>query len=178
VVGSLQTGRVVRDMRISNLEKGMNNQILLTGGRPRSKKGFLSVIKYGLKLKSHLSVSCTSPVGIWAVKQHVSEKYHSHVVLAFSNRKTLTFHYDGSKLIPRSDLRLDENELTLHVVRFGDNSLVQVVPSKLKFISREGTHKDILIKGRIMRATSVNEGRQLLLSLVGGFIEYYEVQGG
>lgn len=107
VVGSLQTGRVIRDMKISSLEKGMNNEILLTGGRPRSKRGFLSVIKYGLKLKSHLNVSSNVPQGIWAIKQHVSEKYHSYIVIAFNQRKTSTFYYDGSKLHPKSDLRLD-----------------------------------------------------------------------
>lgn len=151
----------------------MNNQILLAGGRPNCNRGFLSVIKYGLKLKSHLSVSCTAPNGIWAIKRHISEKYHTHIVLGFSNRKTLTFHYDSNKLIPSNELRLDENEMTLLVCRFGDNSLVQVVPSKIKFINKDGSSRDIFIKGRIMKATSVNEGRQLLISLVGGFLEYY-----
>lgn len=131
------------------------------------------MIKYGLKLKSHLSVSCTAPNGIWAIKRHISEKYHTHIVLGFSNRKTLTFHYDSNKLIPSNELRLDENDMTLLVSRLADNSLVQVVPSKIKFINREGSSRDIFIKGRIMKAASVNEGRQLLISLVGGFLEYY-----
>ncbi len=151
----------------------MNNQILLTGGRPNSKKGFLSVIKYGLKLKSHLSISCTPPIGIWSLKKHIQDKYNSYVVLTFPSRKTSTFHYEASKLVPNTELRLDENEITLHTVRFFDNSLVQVVPSKLKYINKDGIARDISIKGRIMKAVSVNEGRQLFVALVGGFMEYY-----
>lgn len=136
IVGTMNAGRVIRDMKICNVEKGLNNQILLTGGRPSNKKGFLSIIKYGLKMKSHLSVSCTAPSGIWALRRHPQDRNHTFVVLSFSNRKTMSFVHENSKLLPTTELRLDENEQTLHVTRMADGSLVQIVPSKMKVISR------------------------------------------
>lgn len=136
IVGTMNAGRVIRDMKISNVEKGLNNQILLTGGRPSNKKGFLSIIKYGLKMKSYLSVSCTAPSGIWALRRHPQDRYHTFVVLSFSNRKTMSFAHENSKLLPTTELRLDENEQTLHVTRMADGSLVQIVPSKMKIITK------------------------------------------
>jgi hypothetical protein len=76
----------------------MNNQILLTGSRPDGKSGFLSVIRYGLKLKSLLSVNCTNPLGIWAIKRHISDKHHTYIVLTYQQRRTITYLYDSHKL--------------------------------------------------------------------------------
>lgn len=62
------------------------------------------------------------------------------------------------------------------MTKFGDNSLAQVAPFRLLY-SREGVSRDLTIKGRAMKATSVTDGKQLLVLLVGGFLEYYEVVG-
>jgi hypothetical protein len=170
-------GRLIRDMKICNVEKSMNNQILLTGGRPNCKKGFLSVIRYGLKIRSIISINCAIPVGVWAVKKHAWDKFHTYIVLSLSSRKTHTFIYDPNKLTRTDELKLDDNELTMNVSRFGDNSLVQVAAFRLKYINKEGNSRDYSIRGRVMKATAVPEGRQLMLSMVGGFIEYLEVSG-
>ena len=171
-------GRLIRDMRICNVEGSMNNQILLTGGRPNSRRGFLSIIRYGLKLRCYLSVNSPVPVGIWTVKRHVSNKHHSFIVLSYSSRKTVTFLLDSNKMIQNNELRLDEEELTMNVTRFGDNSLVQVKAFSLKFITKEGSSQSIKIRGRVMKAASVQEGKQLLLSFIGGYFEYFEVCNG
>jgi len=94
----MQGGRMIRDMKICNVEKSMNNQILLTGGHPDGKSGFLSVIRYGLKLKSLLSVNCTNPAGIWTIKRHVGDKYHTYIILTYSQRRTIIYLYDSHKL--------------------------------------------------------------------------------
>jgi hypothetical protein len=52
---------------------------------------------------------------------------------------------------------------------------VQVTGSKIRHIQRENYYRDTSIKGRIMKATCVAEGRQLLILLIGGFMEYYEL---
>jgi hypothetical protein len=48
--------------------------------------------------------------------------------------------------------------------------LVQVSPFKIRYFPREGSMKVLEIKGRITKAVTVNEGRQLLLMLIGGYI--------
>jgi hypothetical protein len=42
---------VVKDMKVASMEKGAASQLVITGGRCGSKKGFVSVLKYGLKVK-------------------------------------------------------------------------------------------------------------------------------
>ena len=136
-------GKMVKDMKICNAEGSMNNQILLTGGNLNSKKGFLSIIRYGLKLKSITTANCASPVGMWSIKKHVTDKYHSYVVLTYASRKTLTFHHDSgnNKMVQTNDLRLSESDLTIDLTRFGDNSLVQVSPFRIKYVTKEGASK-------------------------------------
>jgi hypothetical protein len=48
--------------------------------------------------------------------------------------------------------------------------LIQVSPFKIRYFPKEGSMKVLEIKGRIARAIAVNEGRQLLLMLIGGYI--------
>lgn len=61
----------------------------------------------------------------------------------------------------------------MNVNRFGDNSLVQVGGFRLRYINKDAVVRDNPIKGRVMKAISVPEGKQLLLSLIGGYLEYY-----
>ena len=120
----------------------MNNQILLTGGCGQGRKGFLNIIRYGLKLRPVVSINCSAPHGIWTVKKNVNDKYHSFVVITYNqSRKTLTFHIENNKLVQSNDLRLSEGDLTIHITRFGDNSLVQVSPFKIRYTTREGISK-------------------------------------
>ena len=51
-----------------------------------------------------------------------------------------------------------------------DGSIVQVMASRIRHITREGIVKDIVIKGRIMRGASVGGGKQLVVLLVAGFV--------
>lgn len=99
-------GKMIRDMKICNVEKSMNNQILLTGSHPDGKTGFLSIIRYGLKLKTLLSVNCTNPAGIWSIKRHISDKNHTYIVLTYQQRRTITYLYDSHKLTQINELKL------------------------------------------------------------------------
>jgi len=47
--------------------------------------------------------------------------------------------------------------------------LAQVSPSKIKYYPKDGPAKTIEVKGRIFKALAVNEGRQLLILLLGGY---------
>ena len=85
----------------------MNNQILITGGRPCGKNGFLSIMKYGLKVKTHLSINIPTPSSIWAIKRNVNDKYHTFIVVSLAGRKTTTYYHDNYKLFPTHELRLD-----------------------------------------------------------------------
>ena len=87
----------------------MNNQILLVGGRTQSRKGFLSVIRFGLKIKNHLSINTGVPLNIWAVKKYAGDKYHSYIVLSFSTRKSVVYCHDNKKLILNNELKIEEN---------------------------------------------------------------------
>ena len=107
MVGSMEEGRIIRDLKICNIEKGMSNQILVTGGRPGSKRGFLSVMKHGLKMKIHISINLASTQGIWPIRRHTSDKHHSYIVISFANKKTTTYIHDCGRLTPTNELRLD-----------------------------------------------------------------------
>ena len=84
----------------------MNNQILLLGGRPNGRSGFLSIIRYGLKIRSYLSVNITNPLNIWIIKRNVFDKYHSYLIIYLQSRKTITFYLDGKKLVQCHDLKI------------------------------------------------------------------------
>ena len=176
IVCRIPSGKIVRDLKI--YPDKTTNHLVVVGGRPNTHQGFLYAIRYGLKYRSHFTINTTPPTSFWAIKRHVSDKHHSHIVLSYSSRKTVTYLIDSNKLIPTSELHIDEQELSVHVVRMADNMLVQVVPSKIKYINREGSGKQVGIRGRIMKAVSVSEGKQLLILLIGGFIQYYENYNG
>lgn len=81
-------------MKTLTVEKGMaNSQIILTGGRPKGKKGFYTIIKYGLKVKECLAINFACPVGIWCLKKSISDKFHSYIVFTFPTRKTVTYFF-------------------------------------------------------------------------------------
>ena len=48
---SLPSSKVIKDMKVGNFENTINKQILVTGSKNGGKKGFYSIIKYGLKVK-------------------------------------------------------------------------------------------------------------------------------
>ena len=48
---SLPSAKVIKDMKVGNFENTINKQILVTGSKNGGKKGFYSIIKYGLKVK-------------------------------------------------------------------------------------------------------------------------------
>lgn len=146
---------------------------MITGGRCGSKKGFLSVLKYGLKVKEYLNVNFVSPIGAWCLKRSNTDRHHSYIVFSFSNRKTSCYLFENNMLSHTNELRLDESETSLHVNKLADGSIVQVTASKIRHIQNH--HRDICIKGRIMKAACLAEGRQLVILLIGGFMEYYEL---
>jgi hypothetical protein len=175
ILASFQSSRMIRDMKVANIEKSVSSQIILTGGRPGNKKGFLSILKYGLKVKEYLTVNFMNPIGAWCLKKSISDKHHSYIVFSFASRKTASYSFENSMLSHTNELKLEEFEATLHVNKFHDGSIVQVTASKIRHIQRENYNRDISIKGRIMKAICVNEGKQLLILLIGGFMEYYEL---
>ena len=94
--------RMIRDMKILNMEKGTSSQIVIAGGSPGNKKGFLSVLKYGLKVREYLNISFVNPVGAWCLKKSLADKHHSYIVFTFGNRKTSCYHFDNSMLVHSS----------------------------------------------------------------------------
>lgn len=93
ILGSIPCSRMIRDMKLINLEKSVSSQIIITGGRPGNKKGFLSVLRYGLKVKEYLTVNFMNPVGAWCLKRSIADKQHSYIVFTFSNRKTSSYSF-------------------------------------------------------------------------------------
>jgi hypothetical protein len=94
-------------MRLANLEKNVSSQIFLTGGRPGNKKGFLSVLKYGLKVKEYLTVSFMNPVGAWCLKRSMGDKHHSYIVFSFASRRTASYSFENSMLSHTNELKLE-----------------------------------------------------------------------
>ena len=115
-----------------------------------------------------MNVKSTAPAGIWVLKKNVSDKHHTYIVSSTANRRTMVYVNEGGKLGLTNELKLDGEESTMNVTRFHDNSMVQVGMYKLKLFSKDGKVRDEIIRGRVLKATGVNEGRQLLLSLGGG----------
>jgi len=76
-------------------------------------------------------------------------------------------------MVQTNDLRLSESDLTIDITRFGDNSFTQVSPFRIKYFTKERVSKEVGIKGRVLKATGVEEGRQLMTALIGGDLEYY-----
>lgn len=91
----MENSRQIRDMKIVNLEKAMNNQLLITGGRSGGKKGFFSIIKYGLKSQPWLTIQMLAPTNIWCLKKSVNDKHHSYIVVSYISRKTIVYYFEN-----------------------------------------------------------------------------------
>jgi hypothetical protein len=86
----------------------MNNQLLITGGRSGGKKGFLSILKYGLKIQSWLTIGMLAPSNVWCLKKSVADRYHSYIVVSYVSRRTTVYYCESrSKFIQVTELRLD-----------------------------------------------------------------------
>ena len=148
--------------------------MVLAGGWPGG-PGFITVMKYGLKVKESLAIRSATPSGVWCIKKRTQDRFHSFIVITFPSRKTNSLVFEGQKFVSTFDLRLDENESSLHVTRLWDNSVVQVMASRVRHVTSNNLVRDIPIRGRIMRGASLPGGVQLVLLLVGGYVEYYEL---
>ena len=98
---------MIKDMKILNLEKNTSSQIVLAGGRPGNKRGFLSVLKYGLKVKEYLAINFANPVGAWCLKKSLTDNHHSYIIFTFGNRKTTCYHFDNNMLFQSNQLKLE-----------------------------------------------------------------------
>lgn len=72
----------------------MNSQLNIAGGRAGGKKGFLSILKYGLKVQSMPTINTLAPYGIWCLKKSVTDKHHSYIVITYQSRKTITYAFE------------------------------------------------------------------------------------
>ena len=172
MISELEAGKMFRDLKMLGQDKPEGGEMILSGGWPGG-SGFITVMKYGLKVKESLAIRSAVPSGLWCLKKCSNDRYHTYIVLGFPNRKTSSLILDGQKFVNTYDLRLDENESSLHVSRLWDNSVVQVMPSRIRHVTSNNMVRDMPIKGIIMRGASLTGGSQLVLLLVGGFIEYY-----
>jgi hypothetical protein len=89
---------MIRDMKVARLEKALNRQIIVTGGRPGNKKGFFSVFKYGLKVNEYLTINFNPPVGAWCLKKYKNDSYHSFIIFSFSSKKTSSYSFEKGML--------------------------------------------------------------------------------
>jgi splicing factor 3B subunit 3 len=94
------------------------------------------------------------------------------IIMSFPT-KTIVLTTTANGYSQTKDTGIEEMTMSLHVGRMEDNSLVQVFPSGFRHIKTDKTAKTMKFEGKIVKG--ITKGRQMVITLAGGDIIYYEL---
>jgi splicing factor 3B subunit 3 len=172
----------VTDMKVGKLAPNEQTPQIYTlcGRGPRST---LRVLRHGLAVQE-MAVSELPgiPTAVWSVKKHVEDDYNSYIVVSFLNA-TIVLSIAGGTVVEVNDTGIIDNTPTLSLSLLGDNALLQVHPTGLRYIR---PHQDAKSRAVIRKSDwntpsnktvvqcAVNSG-QVVLALTGGELVYFEL---
>lgn len=160
----------ISDLKIEDLTGEGNPQIYtLCAAGDRSS---LRVLRHGLAV-TELAVSPLpgKPLGIWIIKESLSEEFHKYIILTFSSQ-TMVLSI-GEKVTEVTDSGLDLTKPTLHVALMEDKARIQVNPNGIRHIRKDKMINQWMTEGKILKAAS--NPRQLAIAIAGGEIIYFEI---
>ena len=159
------------DLKIADLKDDGNPQIY-TLNSAGSGKSYLRIIKQGLRVKQLNAIKYIQPLEIWCIKTLQEDEFDKMIIMSFPT-KTIVLTTTANGYSQTKDTGIEELTMSLHVGRLEDNSLVQVFPSGFRHIKTDKTAKTMKFEGKIVKG--ITKGRQMVITLVGGDIIYYEL---
>jgi splicing factor 3B subunit 3 len=163
------------DMKVADLTKeGIPQFYALCG---RSSASCLRIVRHGLPVaEMAVSEMHGSPSAIWSVKRRRSDENDAYIVVSYSNA-TLVLSI-GETVEEVSNSGFESGTPTLGVGLLGEDTLVQVFPQGIKFISVDGRQN--LWRPRTSKtiAKCAINSKQILISLNGGEVVYFEHESG
>lgn len=173
LIDELESLCPITDFKIANLNEEEAPQIYALSGR--SYTASLKVLRHGLAI-SQMAVSALpgNPSAVWTVRAAATDQYDKYIVVSFINA-TLVLSI-GESVEEATDTGLITSFPTIHVANIGEDGIIQVHPTGIRYI-RDNRTRDWKPPGKktIVHATS-NE-RQVVVALTGGDLFYFELDG-
>eukprot|EP01053_Blabericola_migrator_P001067 Blabericola_migrator_1__1066@NODE_1270_length_4934_cov_107_196014_g857_i0_p1_GENE_NODE_1270_length_4934_cov_107_196014_g857_i0NODE_1270_length_4934_cov_107_196014_g857_i0_p1_ORF_typecomplete_len1253_score244_13MMS1_N/PF10433_9/1_8e123CPSF_A/PF03178_15/8_5CPSF_A/PF03178_15/1_8CPSF_A/PF03178_15/6_4e68CNH/PF00780_22/35CNH/PF00780_22/1_7e02CNH/PF00780_22/3_9HPIP_like/PF18524_1/11HPIP_like/PF18524_1/44_NODE_1270_length_4934_cov_107_196014_g857_i03733759 len=154
----------------------------LCGAGPRS---YLNIMKQGLHVEEMAASEVPGyPTGLWTLHENYDDAFHKYLLLSFS-LATLVLRVSDS-IEEQTATQFITNKATLHAGCLHDNSHIQVTEDGWRLLQQDPSSSNAEARRvldwrpqagrRVLCATS--NGTQLLLSVSGGFLLYFELQSG
>lgn len=150
----------------------------LCGAGPRS---YLNIMKQGLQVEQMAASEVPGfPIGLWTLHENYDDVFHKYLLMSFP-LATLVLRVSDS-IEEQTATQFVTNKATLHAGCFRDNSHIQVMEDGWRLLQQDGSETRRVLDWRpqagrrVLSATS--NGSQLLLSVSGGFLLYFELQSG
>ncbi|KAI6217434.1 hypothetical protein M3Y95_01218600 [Aphelenchoides besseyi] len=143
----------------------------LCGRGPRST---LRVLRNGLEV-SEMAVSELpgNPNGVWTVKRHIDDVYHSQIVVSFVNA-TLVLSI-GETVEEVTESGFLSTSPTLGCGLIGEDSLIQVYSTGIRHIKPDKRVNEWKAPSRRFITKCAVNRRQVVIALSGGEIVYFEL---
>ena len=116
-----------------------------------------------------------TPLGVWTMKATSADEHHASIVVSFVNA-TMVLSI-GATVEEVTDSGLLDKTPTLQVQLLTDDSILQVHPDGLRHVRPDGRVNEWRCPGRKQVVTVSSNPRQVALSLTGGELVYFEMDG-
>jgi splicing factor 3B subunit 3 len=182
LVDELESLCPITDMKVAKLTANEQTPQIYTlcGRGPRST---LRVLRHGLAVQE-MAVSELPgiPTAVWSVKKNSEDEFNSYIVVSFLNA-TIVLSITGGTVVEVNDTGILDSTPTLSLSLLGENALLQVHPTGLRYIR---PHQDAKSRAVIRKSDwnapanktvvccAVNS-RQLVIALSGGELVYFEI---
>jgi splicing factor 3B subunit 3 len=162
----------IMDFKVADMVKEETKQFLTLCGRgPRSS---LRLLKHGLAVAEMADSPLPgNPNNIFTVRKNVADEYDSYIIVSFLNA-TLVLSI-GDNVEEVKDAGFNENASTLNVGLVGDDSLVQVFPTGIRFIRSDKRITEWPTPARRTIVRSAINNKQVVIALTGGELLYFEL---
>lgn len=172
LVDELESLSPIMACQVADLAAEDTPQLYVACGRgPRST---LRVLRHGLEV-TEMAVSELpgNPNAVWTVKKNIAEDYDTYIAVSFTNA-TLVLSI-GETVEEVTDSGFLGTTPTLACSRLGDDALIQVYPEGIRHIRADKRVNEWRTPGKkVITRCALNE-RQVVISLSGGEIVYFEM---
>eukprot|EP01127_Copromyxa_protea_P000185 TRINITY_DN10178_c0_g1_i1.p1 TRINITY_DN10178_c0_g1~~TRINITY_DN10178_c0_g1_i1.p1 ORF type:complete len:1210 (+),score=264.17 TRINITY_DN10178_c0_g1_i1:41-3631(+) len=172
LIDEIQAVHPAVDTLVENLLGEETPQIYTACGRgPRSS---LRILRHGIAVSERAVSSLPGvPNGVWSVKTSANEEHDRYIVVSFKDA-TMVLSI-GETVLEVRDSGFLATSPTIHTALFGEDSLIQVYPTGIRYIRADKRVQEWRPpEAKTITLAAVNR-RQVVIALVGGEIIYFEL---
>lgn len=141
----------------------------------RAERSSVRILRHGLAV-SEMAVSELPghPQSVWCIKEKCGSKFYGYIVIGFPNASLVLAIGEAVEEVTDSGL-LTESP-TLLATRMADESLLQIYPGGVRHIRSQDSVTEWKAPGKKVIEHCAANARQVILSLAGGEVVYFELE--